>query len=131
MSPFGFYGGILFYAVPQLLAARHIPEERIASLTGLLILPGVLSFLVAPILDVRFSRRWYATVCCALATAALAVGLFAAALGGWLASVIPSDRRPTLRSLGSARLPERKHGHGYKYRLRDKGASHVNSLQSE
>src|ERR1700692_1868733 len=75
MSPFGFYGGILFYAVPQLLAARHIPEERIASLTGVLILSGVLSFLIAPILDVRFSRRWYATVCCALATAALGAGL--------------------------------------------------------
>jgi PAT family beta-lactamase induction signal transducer AmpG len=120
MSPFGFYGGILFYAVPQLLAARHIPEERIASLTGLLILPGVLSFLIAPILDVRFSRRWYATVCCVLATAALGAGLlnqadlrlfgillfvgftficlFAAALGGWLASVIPGDRRATLSS---------------------------------
>ncbi len=120
MSPFGFYGGILFYAVPQLLAARHVPEEHIAGLTGLLILPGVLSFLIAPILDVRFSRRWYAAVCCALATAGLAAGLlnqtdlrlfgvlmfvgftficlFGAALGGWLASVIPSDRRPELSS---------------------------------
>jgi PAT family beta-lactamase induction signal transducer AmpG len=80
----------------------------------------VLSFLIAPILDVRFSRRWYATVCCALATAELGAGLlnqtdlrlfgilmfvgftficlFAAALGGWLASVIPGDRRPALSS---------------------------------
>jgi MFS transporter, PAT family, beta-lactamase induction signal transducer AmpG len=120
MSPFGFYGGILFYAVPQLLAARHVPEERIAGLTGMLILPGVLSFLIAPILDVRFSPRWYATACCALATAGLAAGLlnqtdlrlfgallfvgntficlFGAALGGWLASVIPGDRRPALSS---------------------------------
>src|ERR1017187_1394396 len=120
MSPFGFYGGILFYAIPQLLAARHVPEERIAGLTGLLILPGVLCFLIAPVLDVRFSRRWYAIVCCVLATGGLVAGLlnqtdlrlfgvlmfvgyafmclFAAALGGWLASVIPSDRQPALSS---------------------------------
>ena len=74
-SPFGFYGGILFYAVPQLLAARHVPEERIAGLSGVLMIPAVLGFLIAPILDVRFSRRWYATVCCALATCGLVAGL--------------------------------------------------------
>jgi PAT family beta-lactamase induction signal transducer AmpG len=74
-SPFGFYGGILFYAVPQLLAARHVPEERIAGLSGVLMIPAVLCFLIAPILDVRFSRRWYATVCCALATGGLVAGL--------------------------------------------------------
>jgi MFS transporter, PAT family, beta-lactamase induction signal transducer AmpG len=120
MSPFGFYSGILFYAIPQLLAARHVPEERIAGLSGLLLAPYSLFFLIAPILDVRFSRRFYATVCCALATATLIPGLFnqdslpllavlmfvgatfmslfSAALGGWLASVIPGDRQPELSS---------------------------------
>jgi len=120
MSPFGFYGGISFYAVPQLLAARHIPEERIAGLSGLLILPSVLCFLIAPILDIRFSRRFYASICCALGTAALVaaifnqasfglfgvlmfagssfMALFGAALGGWFASVIPNDRQPMLSS---------------------------------
>ena len=58
LSPFGFYTGILFYAIPQLLAARHVPEERIANLSGLLMAPYALSFLIAPILDVRFSRRF-------------------------------------------------------------------------
>jgi PAT family beta-lactamase induction signal transducer AmpG len=117
-SPYGFYGGILFYAVPQLLAARHVPEARIAGLSGVLILPSVLGFLIAPVLDVRFSRRCYATVCCALATAGLVAGLlnqtdlrvfgalmfvgftfiwlFVAALGGWQASVIPTAQQATL-----------------------------------
>ena len=65
-----------------------------------------------------FSRRWYATVCCALATGGLVAGLlnqtdlrllgvlmfvgftficlFGAALGGWQASVIPTARQATL-----------------------------------
>jgi len=119
-SPFGFYGGIVFFALPQLLAARHVPEERIAALTGLIGLPGALCFLIAPVLDVRFSRRWYATFCCALASAFLVAGLlsqtdlrlfgilmflgytsialFYSAVGGWFASVIPGDRQPTLSS---------------------------------
>jgi MFS transporter, PAT family, beta-lactamase induction signal transducer AmpG len=119
-SPFGFYGGVLFFALPQLLAARHVPEERIAGLTGLIALPGALCFLIAPVLDVRFSRRWYATLCCALASAILVAGLlnqtdlrvfgvlmfvgytlialFYSAIGGWFASVIPADRQPALSS---------------------------------
>lgn len=117
-APFGFFGGIAFYAVPQLLAARHVPEERIAGLGGMLILFAALSFLIAPVLDVRFSRRFYATVLCAVTAGALVaalfnqtnlrlfsallfvgitcISLFSAALNGWLASVIPGDRQPTL-----------------------------------
>lgn len=119
-SPFGFYGGIMVFAIPQLLAARHVPEERIASLTGMIMLPGVLCFLIAPLLDVRFSRRSYATGFCAAAAGGLVIALlnqadlrlfgvlmfmgfmcmclFTAALGGWLATVIPGDRQPALSS---------------------------------
>jgi MFS transporter, PAT family, beta-lactamase induction signal transducer AmpG len=117
-APFGFYGGIVFYAVPQLLAAQHLPEQQIAALAAYMILAIVLSVLIAPVLDVRFSRRWYASVCCVLS--ALFVGaalynhgnvwilgtllflgyilaaLFAAALGGWQASVIPASQQATL-----------------------------------
>jgi PAT family beta-lactamase induction signal transducer AmpG len=118
MSPFGFYGGIIVFAIPQLLAARHVPEARIASLTGILILPGVLSFLIAPVLDVKFSRRWYATLLCFLGSCVLAaallnmtdlrvlgalmfvgytcMALFGAALGGWLASVVPKAEQATV-----------------------------------
>jgi PAT family beta-lactamase induction signal transducer AmpG len=112
ISPFGFYGGIAFYAVPQLLASRHVAEARIAGLDGILILPLVLNVLFAPVLDVRFSRRWYATACCGLAAAFMWIALlnlgnlnvlgtllflgeiflalFGAALGGWQASVVPT-----------------------------------------
>jgi PAT family beta-lactamase induction signal transducer AmpG len=117
-SPFGFYGGIIAFAIPQLLAARHVPEERIAGLTGILILPGVLGFLFAPVLDVRFSRRWYGTVFCFLGACTLAIALmnmadlrvlgalmfvgyscmalFGAALGGWFASVVPGAEQASL-----------------------------------
>lgn len=117
-APFGFNNGLIFYALPQLLAARHVPEQRIAGLTGVLVLPLILTVLIAPVLDVRFSRRFYAVVCCTLATglsvsalltqdnfplfgtllffSMLSTGLFSAALGGWQASVIATARQPTL-----------------------------------
>jgi PAT family beta-lactamase induction signal transducer AmpG len=119
-SPFGFYGGICYYAVPQLLAARHVPEAEIAGMTGILIFTGVLCCVVAPILDVRFSRRWYATVTCALSAALLVaallcqtdlrvltvllfvgnllMSLMAAAQMGWFASVIATPDLPTVNA---------------------------------
>lgn len=58
----GFSNGILFFALPQLLAAEHVPESQIAAMTAVAFSPNFWSVLFAPILDVRFSRRWYATV---------------------------------------------------------------------
>ena len=66
----GALAGVLCVTIPQLLAARGVPELQIASITGLSFLPGAFNFLVAPILDVGFSRRIYATAL-ALALAAL------------------------------------------------------------
>ncbi len=66
----GALAGVLCVTIPQLLAARGVPELQIASITGLSFVPGVFNFLVAPILDVGFSRRIYATAL-ALALAAL------------------------------------------------------------
>jgi PAT family beta-lactamase induction signal transducer AmpG len=54
---FGMYGGVLVISVPQLLSARHVPEATIASMTALMLSPGFWTFLVSPVLDVRFSRR--------------------------------------------------------------------------
>jgi PAT family beta-lactamase induction signal transducer AmpG len=65
----GSLSGVLTITIPQLLAARGVPELEIASMAGLSFLPGVLNFLVAPVLDVGLSRRTYATV--------LAIGLAA------------------------------------------------------
>jgi PAT family beta-lactamase induction signal transducer AmpG len=69
----GFSNGIVFFALPQLLAAEQVPESQIAAITAVAVSPSFWSVFFAPILDVRFSRRWYATVlaaACALCTAA-------------------------------------------------------------
>jgi PAT family beta-lactamase induction signal transducer AmpG len=65
----GALSGVLTITIPQLLAARGVPELQIASIAGLSFLPGVFNFLLAPVLDVGFSRRTYAT--------GLAIGLAA------------------------------------------------------
>jgi PAT family beta-lactamase induction signal transducer AmpG len=117
-ASFGFYGGLVAIAIPELLAQRHIPADRIAALTALLILPGPTCFLLAPILDVRFSRRTWAVLMACIGAAALvfaflhidnlvlleasvlvgffAVSLYAAALYGWFASVVPARSQPVL-----------------------------------
>ena len=59
---YGLYGGAVAFAVPQLLGDRHVPAVAIAGLTAVAFSPGFWAFLFSPILDVRFSRRWYAVV---------------------------------------------------------------------
>jgi PAT family beta-lactamase induction signal transducer AmpG len=114
---FGMYGGILVITVPQLLSARHVPEATISAITAATISPGFWTFLVSPVLDVRFSRRWYSLVTAILAAALLSLALlnlehlalveillvvgfffgnlYQSALGGWLSSII---RRKKTRS---------------------------------
>ena len=110
---FGMYGGILVIAVPQLLSARHVPEATIAGMTAAAISPGFWTFLVSPVLDVRFSRRWYSVVTALLSALLLALALtnlehlvlvecflvagfffanlYQSELGGWLSSIITAD----------------------------------------
>ena len=117
-SLFGMYGGILVIAVPQLLSARHVAEATIAGMTAAAISPGFWTFLLSPILDVRFSRRWYSVLTALLAAALLALALinlehlawvefflvagfffanlYQSALGGWLSSIIASDEEHAL-----------------------------------
>lgn len=111
--PFGAFGALALITMPQLLAARGVPQPQIASVTAIALIPSFGSFVLAPILDVRFSRRSYALgfgllasvmAFCALnrlddlpsLTALLFVGmmsiaLFNGALGGWLGSVVARD----------------------------------------
>lgn len=112
--PYGAYGAVTLITVPQLLAARHVPEPIIAAITASAMIPSVFGFLVAPVLDVRFDRRRYALAFGALAAVAaflalnrldnlpqlgglmiagyLAATLFNSAIGGWLGSVVPADQ---------------------------------------
>ena len=116
---YGFYGGVVAFAVPQLLGDRHrFSETAIAGLTAISFSPGFWAFLLSPVLDVRFSRRWYATVLAVVSAVTLVVaflnlnhlilleivltvGFFAAylyqsAIGGWLASITTGDEEKTL-----------------------------------
>ena len=107
---FGLYAGFITVPLPQLLAAQHVPEARIAAITATVFSGGIGVFLLGPMLDVRFSRRWYATLFAALAALCLTAGLFYSthlevlevlmllgfasaqlctnALGGWLATIV-------------------------------------------
>ena len=117
-ATFGLAGGFLVLPLPQMLAAQGVPETTITAVSGACFLPGFWTFLLGPMLDVRFSRRWYATlfallsgVCMAAAVmlrrdvGALEIALmisYAAAvmssnaLGGWLASIVRVEDRAKL-----------------------------------
>jgi len=117
---FGFYAGFITVPLPQLLAAQHVPEAQIASITATVFSGGIGVFLLGPMLDVRFSRRFYATLFAALAALCLTTGLlysthlqlleilmllgFASAqlctnaLGGWLATIVQAHDESKLSS---------------------------------
>ncbi len=117
-APFGMFGGILVISIPELLNARHVPESTISAVTAVAISPGLWSIVASPMLDVRFSRRWYSVVTATVAAvllslallnldnvgaaeALLVAGFFAAnlyqsALGGWLSSIIAPAERSAL-----------------------------------
>jgi len=88
MLPFGMLTGLTLFTVPQLLAARHVPEAEIAALTALAASPMFWAFLVCPILDVRFSRRAYAIAGAVIAAVLTPVAMWnldhPALLGGLL-----------------------------------------------
>jgi MFS transporter, PAT family, beta-lactamase induction signal transducer AmpG len=115
---FGMYGGIIVISVPQLLSARQVPESTIAAMTAVMISPGIWAFLASPVLDVRFSRRWY-SVATSTAAAVLLVlallnldhlalvevllvtgyffaNLYQSALGGWLSTIVKAEEENRL-----------------------------------
>ena len=117
-ATFGLVGGFSVITLPEMLAAQGIPGGRIAAIVAIVLSPGFWTFLVAPILDVRFSRRAYALVFSLVAAAAVAItvshrgnvvlieavmfsGYIAAsfvqgAVGGWMGSLIRKQDDSTL-----------------------------------
>jgi PAT family beta-lactamase induction signal transducer AmpG len=87
-------------------------------MTAVMISPSFWAFLVSPVLDVRFSRRWYSVVTAAAAATLLVVALlnldrlvwveallvagfffanlYQSALGGWLSSITADEEKNTL-----------------------------------
>jgi MFS transporter, PAT family, beta-lactamase induction signal transducer AmpG len=106
---FGLVGGFIAFTLPQALAAQRVPETTIAAITAVTFSPLFFMFLFSPMLDVWFSRRWYAAVLTILAAvlvgisvmnihhlllleitvvaAVAAMSLAGAALCGWLSTV--------------------------------------------
>jgi PAT family beta-lactamase induction signal transducer AmpG len=114
----GFSTGIVFFALPQLLAAERIPEARIAAMTAVAMSPNFWAVVFSPMLDVRFSRRWYASVLAAASGISAVVAvlnlrhsavlliamvlcvaaaiLSSSALGGWLSNITEHKDKNTL-----------------------------------
>ena len=112
-ATFGMFGGFSVVTVAEMLAAQGVSGDRIASIVAVILSPGVWIFLVAPLLDVRFSRRAYALVFSGLAaicvavtvifrthiglveavmvTGSICVGLVQGAVGGWMGSLIRQE----------------------------------------
>jgi MFS transporter, PAT family, beta-lactamase induction signal transducer AmpG len=119
-SVFGMYAGIVLISVPQLLSNRQVPETTIAAMTAVMASPGFWTFLVSPVLDVYFSRRWYSIACALMAALLLMVALlnldhlalveallvagyffanlYQSALGGWLSSITSEEQKSALSS---------------------------------
>jgi PAT family beta-lactamase induction signal transducer AmpG len=111
--PLGITGAVALLITPQVLAARHVPETTIANITTFGLAGTFAFFLVAPILDVGFSRKTYAiamSLCAAVLTflavlsfsavgilglllflSLLVANLNTSAIGGWFGSVLPSE----------------------------------------
>jgi PAT family beta-lactamase induction signal transducer AmpG len=111
--PLGITGAVALLITPQVLASRQVPETTIAGITTLGLSSTILFFVVAPVLDVRFSRRTYAIAMSIAASvltfvallnfsnvALLGVWLFlsmltanlnSSAIGGWFGSILPSE----------------------------------------
>lgn len=105
----GLVGGYIFVPLPQMLVARGLPQATVDAIVANCLLPGFWAFALAPIVDVRFSRRWYAVFFALLAGCAMTAALWSSnvtiieislivaytaaimnsnAVGGWLATLI-------------------------------------------
>jgi len=116
--PLGASGSLTLITTPTLLAANHVPEAQIASITGIALMPGFIGFLLGPLLDWRFSRRLYAIVFSILGAAGqflallfirdlpvltvmmfvsgLFIGLCVSAVGGWFGNLTPTEQKGSL-----------------------------------
>jgi PAT family beta-lactamase induction signal transducer AmpG len=116
--PVGVSGALTLMTLPQLLAARGVPEPRIAEITGLFLAPFFFSFLLAPILDVRFRRRTYAIgflvattvligaalldlgdlkmLSLAMVLGSICLQQYVSAAAGWAVSIVPKAKEDVL-----------------------------------
>ncbi|HZZ88050.1 MAG TPA: MFS transporter, partial [Caulobacteraceae bacterium] len=116
--PLAASGSLTLITTPTLLAANHVPEAQIASVTTIALIPAFIGFLLGPLLDWRFSRRFYAiafavvgavtqfagllfirdlaVLSVLLFVAGLAIGLCVSAVGGWFGNLTPTAEKSAL-----------------------------------
>lgn len=116
--PLGLAGALALMVAPEVLAARHVPETTIANITSVGLVGTFVYFLIAPVLDVHFSRRTYAIAMSSAAAVLtfvavlsfsnvsllgpslflglLTTNLNTSALGGWFGSALPKEKDATL-----------------------------------
>jgi PAT family beta-lactamase induction signal transducer AmpG len=96
-SSVGLTSGVAFFVVPQLLAAQHVSETTIAVITATAMASNFWPFVFGPMLDLWISRRAYATVFAALASALVVIAVLngnhllvleAALIGGVAAAML-------------------------------------------
>lgn len=114
----GSFAGVFLVTIPQLLAAQGVSEPQIAQVTSIAMIPGIVAFLVAPILDIRFSRRTYAIGLAVLQAGMIALSLnvlynlplltacllvfnvgyylFTPAVAGWFGTLVGQSEEPRL-----------------------------------
>jgi len=117
-APLGVSGGLMLVTLPQLLAARHVPEPVIAGVETWYLVPSFCAFLLSPLLDWRFSRRLYAMIFAVLTAAfmfaayltlddipllsllvllsGVGITLYVAAVGGWTGSIVEPENKAAL-----------------------------------
>ncbi|MHB1871125.1 MAG: MFS transporter [Steroidobacteraceae bacterium] len=121
---FGMAVGFVIVTLPQMLAEQGLSGSRIPVAVALISSPSFFSFLLAPLLDVRFRRRTYAAVFGVLAAAAtswvvldhhsaaeveavmfvgfLCLMLFTSAQAGWVGSLIERAQASSLGAWSTA-----------------------------
>ena len=77
--PLGMVYGFNFTALPFLLAKAGVPVDRIARVSAINSLPGVLGVLIAPIVDIKLRRRTW-----------LAIGIFGTAIAACISLALLS-----------------------------------------
>jgi PAT family beta-lactamase induction signal transducer AmpG len=75
-TPYGCVGGLIATTVPVLLRAEGVPVTRIAGIITLALSPMFWSFLLGPMLDVRYSKKFYAFALASLAAACIVLAVF-------------------------------------------------------
>jgi PAT family beta-lactamase induction signal transducer AmpG len=116
-------GGFIVVPLPQMLVAQGVPGDRAAVAVAIILTPMCWSFLLAPILDVRFRRRTYALVFGLIGVSAasatvlhhaalgevealmlvgfLSTCMFQSAFGGWAGSLIEKGQDGVLGAWSS------------------------------